>query len=83
MHRESFGKFNFDGNTLKDSNTITHQKPAISDKSYGKNCDLDNCVSIPFPRLTMLRNNEQNLRQAMLQLRNIVTGKLGHFKHTF
>ena len=43
-HRGSFGKFNFDGNTLKDDDTITHQKPAISDKSYWKNCDLDNCV---------------------------------------
>ena len=30
------------------------------------------CVSLPFPLLTMLRNNEQNLRQAMLSVRNIV-----------
>ena len=30
------------------------------------------CVSLPFPLLTMLRINEQNLRQAMLSVRNIV-----------
>ena len=30
------------------------------------------CVSLPFPLLTMLRNNEQNLCQAMLSIRNIV-----------
>ena len=30
------------------------------------------CVSTPFPLLTMLRNNEQNLRQVMLWVRNIV-----------
>ena len=29
-------------------------------------------VSPPFPLLTMLRNNEQNLRQAMLWVCNIV-----------
>ena len=28
-------------------------------------------VSTPFPLLTMLRNNEQNLRQAMLWVGNI------------
>ena len=28
-------------------------------------------VSTPFSPLTMLRNNEQNLRQAMLWIRNI------------
>ena len=48
-------------------------KTTISDKNYGKNCDLDNSVFLPHsPRLTMLRNNEQNLRQAMLWFRNIV-----------
>ena len=29
-------------------------------------------VSASFPLLTMLRNNEQNMRQAMLWVRNIV-----------
>ena len=40
-------------------------------------------VSTPFPFLTMLRNNEQNLRQAMLWVRNIVHGDRGIFKLTF
>ena len=31
----------------------------------------------------MLRNNEQNLRQAMLLVRNIVEGERENFKHTF
>ena len=29
-------------------------------------------VSTPFPLLTVLRNNKQNFRQAMLWVRNIV-----------
>ena len=39
------------------------------------------CVSLPFPLLTMLRNNERSLRQAMLWVRNI--GERGNFKRTF
>ena len=31
----------------------------------------------------MLRNNEQNLRQPMLWVRNIVSGERGIFKHNF
>ena len=30
------------------------------------------CVSIPFPRLTMSRKNEQKLRQVMFWVSNIV-----------
>ena len=30
------------------------------------------CVSLHFPLLSMLSNNEQNLRQTMLSVRNIV-----------
>ena len=30
------------------------------------------CVSLPVPLLTMLRNNELNMHQAMLWVRNIV-----------
>ena len=41
------------------------------------------CVSTLFPLLTMLRNNDQKLRQAMLWVRNIVKGKRGNFKHIF
>ena len=45
----------------------------ISDKNYGKNLLFWQFrVSNSFPLLTMLRNNEQNLRQAMLWVRNIV-----------
>ena len=40
-------------------------------------------VSTPFPLLTMLRNNEQNLRQAMLWILNIVQRERGFFKQTF
>ena len=43
----------------------------ITDKNYGKNCYLDN-VSLPFPVLTMLRDNDCNLRQAMLLVCKIV-----------
>ena len=38
-----------------------------------------NCVSTPFLPLTMLRNNEQILRQAMLRDHNIVYGERGDF----
>ena len=41
------------------------------------------CVSTPFPLLTMLRNNEQNLRQVMLWVRTIVYGGRGIFKDNF
>ena len=42
-------------------------------KIMGKKMLLEQfCVSTPFPPLTMLRNNEQDLRQAMLWVRNIV-----------
>ena len=45
----------------------------INDKNYEKNYYLGKFVFLPpFPLLTMLRNNEQNLRQAMLWVRNIV-----------
>ena len=39
----------------------------------------------PFPLSTMLRSNEQKLRQAMLWVRNTVWGGGGgrHFKHSF
>ena len=37
----------------------------------------------PVPLLTMLRNNDQKLFQAMLWVRNIIQGKRGNFKHTF
>ena len=36
-------------------------------------------VSTPFSLLTMLRTNEQNLRQAILWFRNIVQGERGDF----
>ena len=42
----------------------------ISDKKFGKNCYLDNFI--PFPLLTMSRNNEQNLRQVILSIHNII-----------
>ena len=38
-------------------------------------------VSTPFPLLTMLRNNEPNLRQAMFYAYNIVLGERGIFKN--
>ena len=38
-------------------------------------------VSTPFPLLTMLRNNEQTLVQAMLWVRNIIYGARRDFKH--
>ena len=57
---------------LKTSNCKTsHWKmfkffQTISDRNYGKSCYLDNFVFLPSsPILTMLRNNEQNLREAM------------------
>ena len=40
------------------------------------------CVSTPFLLLTMLRNNEQKLRQAMLWVCDIIQGERGNFKHT-
>ena len=56
----------------------------ISQKNYGKNCYLGNFVFLPpFLLLIMLRNNEQNLRQTMLQVRIIVQGERGIFKHNF
>ena len=36
------------------------------------------CVSTPFLLLTMLRNNEQKLRQAMLWICNILQGERGN-----
>ena len=47
-------------------------RQSLSDKNYGKNCYLDNSCFYPFPILTMLRNNEKNLFQAMSWVRNIV-----------
>ena len=45
----------------------------ISDKNYGKNCCLDNFVLLtPSLLLTMLRNNEKNLPQCTLWVRNIL-----------
>ena len=41
------------------------------------------CVSIPLPLLTMFRKNEQNLRQTMLCVGNIVHGEKENFKITF
>ena len=41
-------------------------------KLWGKLLFRQFCVSPPFPLITMFRNNEQNLRQAMLSVRNIV-----------
>ena len=46
------------------------QRATIRDKNYEKNCYLDNFVFLlPSP---MLKNNEQNFRQAMLWVCNIV-----------
>ena len=46
--------------------------PTISDKNYWKICYLENFVFLPPSfLLTMLRNIEQNLRQAMLLVSNI------------
>ena len=44
----------------------------VSDKNYEENCYLGNLVFLPLSLLTVLSNNEQNLRQAMLWVRNIV-----------
>ena len=41
------------------------------------------CVSTPFPLLTMLKNNEQKLRQALLWVRNIVKWERGTLKTLF
>ena len=54
----------------------------ISNKNYGKNCYLDNLILKHSSTLiTMLRNNEQKLRQGMLWVRKIVQGERGNFKH--
>ena len=51
---------------------------AISDKNYGKNCYLDSSVFLtPSLLLTMLRNNEKNLRKDTLWVRNIVQEERG------
>ena len=50
----------------------------ISDKNYEKNCYLDNFfVSAPFPPLTMLRVNEQILRQAVIVWKHCKGGQMG------
>ena len=49
----------------------------------GKTAIWTICVSLPFPFLTMLRNNERSLRQAMLWVRNIVQEERGNFNRTF
>ena len=41
------------------------------------------CFVFPFSSLTILRLNEQNLRQAMLSVRNIVKEEREFFKHMF
>ena len=52
---------------------MTKTKTTISDRNYGQICYLDNFLFLPpVPHLTMLKNNKQKLRQAMLWVRNIV-----------
>ena len=61
-----------------DSWIFCHLLATTSDKNYGKTLLFGQfCVSTPFPLSTMLRNNEQKLRQAMLRVRNIVSGERG------
>ena len=57
-NRDARGHINTDYNQLQ--------------KLWGKLLFEQFRVSTPFPILTMLRNNEQNLRQAMLWVCNIV-----------
>ena len=57
INRRSYNHFpneTFRGNLLGNFS----QQATISNKNYGKNCYLDNFgVSLPFPLLTILRNN--------------------------
>ena len=53
---------------------IKETTPAtISDKNYGKKMLFEQFrLFTPFPLLTMLKNNEQNLRQVILWAPNII-----------
>ena len=67
-----------------DSWIFCHLLATISDKNYEKTLLFGQfCVSTAFPLSTMLRNNEQKLRQAMLRVCNIVSGERGDFNKPF
>ena len=52
-------------------------------KHSDMNIMTENCAEITSKTAATLKNNEQNLRQAMLSVGNIVYGERENFKLTF